>query len=138
VRSPFRHSGGDASGADNGRTAGSRRAASNERGSVTAEFALAMPAVALVLMFCLSGVQLAGTQVRLQDAAAASARSLARGESPGSVATTASDLVNGARLTVHHRDDLVCATVSASTSTMLLGLLPMALSAYSCALAGGK
>jgi len=114
------------------------QAASSQRGSVTAEFALALPAVALVLVFCLSGVQLAGLQVRLQDAAAASARSLARDESPGSVATTASTLVASARLTTQHRDDLVCATVSAPARNALLGLLPITLSASSCALTGGK
>lgn len=110
----------------------------DERGSVTAEFALAMPAVALVLVCCLSGVQLAGMQVRLQDAAAASARSLARDESSGSVAATASALVPSAQLTSHRRDDLVCATVTTPAPNALLGLLPITLSASSCALAGGK
>ena len=114
------------------------QACCTERGSVTAEFALAIPAVALVLVCCLSGVQLAGLQVRLQDAAAASARNLARDESPASVAATASDLVSSARLATHRRDDLVCATVSAPARNALLGLLPITLSASSCALAGGK
>ena len=109
-----------------------------ERGSVTAEFALTLPAVAVVLVCCLSGVQLAGVQVRLQYAAAASARSLARGEDPGSVAGTAATLVTGARLASHRRDDLVCATVSAPASNAPLGLLPITLSASSCALAGGQ
>lgn len=130
MRSPYRRS--DGRGADDGQKA------SNERGSVTAEFALALPAVALVLVLCLSGVQLAGMQVRLQDAAAASARSLARDESSASVAATASALVSSARLTSQHRDDLVCATVSAPAHNALLGLLPITLSASSCALAGGK
>jgi hypothetical protein len=97
-----------------------------------------MPAVALVLVFCLSGVQLAGLQVRLQDAAAASARSLARDESSSTVAATASALVSSARITFHQRDDLVCATASAPASNALLGLLPITLSASSCALAEGK
>ncbi|CAO1649764.1 TadE family type IV pilus minor pilin [Salinibacterium sp. NYA9b] len=110
----------------------------NERGSVTAEFALALPAVALVLVCCLSGVQLAGLQIRLQDAAAVSARSLARDESSGTVAATASALVTSARLSSHQRDGLVCATVSAPARNALLGLLPITLSATSCALAGGQ
>lgn len=98
-----------------------------------------MPAVAVVLVFCLGGVQLAGLQVRLQDAAAASARSLARDENSGSVAATASALVDSARLTTHYRADLVCATVSApARSNALLGLLPITLSASSCALDGGR
>jgi len=97
-----------------------------------------MPAVALVLVCCLSGVQLAGLQVRLQDAAAASARSLARDENASSVAATASALVASAHLTTQFRDDLVCATVSVPARNALLGLLPITLSASSCALAGGK
>lgn len=111
---------------------------SSQRGSVTAEFALAMPAVALVLVCCLSGVQLAGLQVRLQDAAATSARSLARDESITRVARTASALVRSARVTSQRHDDLVCAQVSAPARNALLGLLPITLSASSCALAGGK
>ncbi|EAR24155.1 hypothetical protein A20C1_11944 [marine actinobacterium PHSC20C1] len=97
-----------------------------------------MPAVALVLVCCLSGVQLAGLQVRLQDAAAATARSLARDDSSSSVAATASALVASARVTSQQRGDLVCATVSAPARNALLGLLPITLSASSCALAGGK
>jgi len=109
-----------------------------ERGSVTAEFALALPAVALVLLCCLSGVQLAGLQVRLQDAAAVAARSLARDESSSTVAATATALVPTARLATHTRDDLVCATISAPARNALLGLLPITLSASNCALSGGK
>ncbi|WP_341953916.1 TadE family type IV pilus minor pilin [Salinibacterium sp. TMP30] len=119
-------------GADDGHEARS------ERGSVTAEFALALPTVALVLVCCLSGVQLAGLQVRLQDAAAVSARSLARDETHGSVSATASALVASAQLTAQRRDDLVCATVTVPARNALLGLLPITLSASSCALAGGK
>ncbi|MGV8911511.1 MAG: TadE family type IV pilus minor pilin [Rhodoglobus sp.] len=130
MRSPFPRS--------NAGRVGGGRVFRDERGSVTAEFALAMPAVALVLVCCLSGVQLAGLQVRLQDAAAAAARSLARDESHESVASTTSALVASARLTAQHRDDLVCATVSAPARNALLGLLPITLSASSCALAGGK
>ena len=44
-----------------------------ERGSVTAEFAIALPAVILVLACSLSGLQIAGQQLRLQDAAASAA-----------------------------------------------------------------
>jgi Flp pilus assembly protein TadG len=132
VRSPFLRNSRNAIGVVDG------QAASSERGTVTAEFALTLPAVALVLVCCLSGVQLAGLQVRLHDAAAVSARSLARDESPGSVSATASALVASARLTTQHRDDLVCATVSAPARNALLQLLPITLSASSCALAGGK
>ena len=61
-------------------------APADERGSVVAEFAVAMPAVLLVLATALGGVQLAGLQLQAQDAAADAARSYARGESAGVVA----------------------------------------------------
>ncbi|MGV8877009.1 MAG: TadE family type IV pilus minor pilin [Rhodoglobus sp.] len=110
-----------------------------QRGSVTAEFALALPSVVLVLACCVASVQLAGVQVRVQDAAAAAARSLARGESVATVAATVDALVTAARLTSHRRDNGIdCATVSVTAAHALLGLLPVTLSAHSCALAGGK
>jgi hypothetical protein len=101
-----------------------------DRGSVTAEFAIALPALMVVLACCLAGLQVAGTQLRLQDAAAAAARSLARGE-PASIAAR---LMPGAAVSRHSEGDLVCATLSAQAS----GLIPLALQATSCALGGGR
>lgn len=99
-----------------------------ERGSVSAEFAIALPAVALVLVCCLSGLQLASQQVRLQDAAALTARSAARGEGVG----VAARLAPGAAV-AHWRDgDLEC--VRLTTPGTLLGI---ELSARSCALGSG-
>lgn len=105
-----------------------------ERGSVTAEFATVAPAVVLVLAFCLAGMQLTAQQLRLQDAAATAARSVARGDSVG----PASGLVPGARLTVVRRGDLVCVTASTNgaTASGLLGAIPVG--ASSCALDGGR
>ena len=50
----------------------------------TAEFAVAMPAVVLVLVLALSALSTATDQVRCTDAARATARLLARGDSPQS------------------------------------------------------
>jgi Flp pilus assembly protein TadG len=49
---------------------------------VTAEFAVALPAVVLVLVLGVSALSAAGRQVRLQDAAADAARLVGRGEDP--------------------------------------------------------
>lgn len=106
-----------------------------ERGSVSAEFALAMPAVALVLLLCLSGMQVAAFQVRLQDAAALAARSLARDDS--SVASTVAALVPGATTTTFASGDLRCASVSAPAAGVLAAT-GMRLDASSCALDGGR
>jgi Flp pilus assembly protein TadG len=100
----------------------------SERGSVTAEFAVAMPALALVLATCLTGLQVAGTQLRLQDAAALAARALARGDAPAS----AVGLVAGAALAQHADGDLVCATLTAPAA------LGIRLSATGCSLGGGR
>ncbi|XKH53292.1 pilus assembly protein [Citricoccus nitrophenolicus] len=71
------------------RPSGPAGAAGAERGSVTAEYAVMLPAAALVLV----GALLAGAatlqQVRLEEAAAASVRELARGESEADVRSTA-------------------------------------------------
>lgn len=56
------------------------------RGSVTAEFAVAVPAVILLLGFLLSALSAAVCQVRVEEAARAAARTLARGAGPDAVA----------------------------------------------------
>ena len=100
-----------------------------DRGSVTAEFAAVVPAILLVLAACLACVHLAGQQLRLQDAAAATARALARGDTPPPFA--------GAAVATHREGDLLCARLTSTGQ----GLLPdvtlgvVTLTAQSCALA---
>jgi hypothetical protein len=101
---------------------------SSDRGSVTAELAVALPAVAVVLACCLGGLQVAGTQLRLQDAAALAARALARGDPPSSAVA----LVAGVSLSRSDRGDLVCATLHAPAA------LGLTLSATGCSLDGGR
>jgi hypothetical protein len=104
---------------------------------VTAEFAAVMPAVALVLVACLGGVQVAAQQVRLQDAAASAARVAARGAGGGAAAAVASRLVPGATTSIGSSGGLVCATVRAP-ATGVGPLAALELSASSCALGGGQ
>ena len=77
----------------------------------------------LVLAGCMVCFQLASQQLRLQDAAAVTARSLSRGDSapafPGASVTTRSD------------GDLLCARLTLAAQLPLL----IELSAESCALA---
>lgn len=54
-------------------------------GAVTAEFAVALPAVLMLLAMLLAGSAAGITQVRLEEAARAGARALARGEDPAVV-----------------------------------------------------
>jgi TadE-like protein len=99
---------------------------------VAAEFAIALPAVVLVLACCLSGLQVAGQQLRLQDAAAAAARSAARGDGT----SVASRLVPGASAARSDEGDLVCVTLTTMASIGWLRALE--LRASSCALGGGR
>jgi len=106
-------------------------------GSVVAEFAIALPAVMVVLALLIGGVQVGGTRLRAQDAAADAARSWARGDSGAVVAARVQRQVPGAQVTRSVRADLVCATVRARPAGAL-GRAGLTVSATSCALAGGR
>lgn len=58
---------------------------SRSSGAVTAEFAVTLPAVLLLLALLLSAAAAGVTQVRLEEGARAGARALARGEDPAAV-----------------------------------------------------
>ncbi|TLM72333.1 TadE family type IV pilus minor pilin [Pseudarthrobacter sp. NamB4] len=55
------------------------------RGAVTAEFAVTLPAVLLLLAMLLAGASAGVTQLRLEEGARAGARALARGDDPATV-----------------------------------------------------
>ncbi len=96
----------------------------DERGSTTAEFALAFPAVLGVVALLLGGVQVAALQVRVQDAAADAARGLGRGDSGAAVAARLDRQVPGAGLSQWADGDLRCVRVEAAPAgpAALLGL----------------
>jgi hypothetical protein len=121
-----------------------RHRLADQTGSVTAEFAAAMPAVVLVLACCLAAIQLAGAQLRLQDAASTIVRTLARdsgnagsGNAGGSVAELRDRLIPGARLTTEDRGELICIRLS-TPGIIGGGLSVVTLSASSCALSAGR
>ena len=60
----------------------------NARGTVTAEFAVALPAVLGLLAMLLAGAAAGMTQLRIEEGARAGARALARGEDPATVQRT--------------------------------------------------
>jgi hypothetical protein len=108
------------------------RSAADDRGSVAAEFAVALPAVALVLAVCLGGIGVGSQQVRLQDAAAGAARALARGD-----AGTAEVVIGGAAWHRWEREGLLCVRLSeAVRAPAVVG--GWRLAAVSCALDGGR
>jgi Flp pilus assembly protein TadG len=59
--------------------------AGDSRGAVTAEFAVTLPAVLLLLAMLLAGASAGVTQLRLEEGARAGARALARGDDSATV-----------------------------------------------------
>ena len=98
-----------------------------ERGSVTAEFAAALPAVLLCLALCVGAIQATAQQARLLDHAATAARLIGRGD-------TAPRAPDGATRRVGSNDGLVCVTVTAPSGSAGLGVLGFTVSARSCVL----
>ncbi|WP_460772301.1 TadE family type IV pilus minor pilin [Microbacterium sp. GXF7504] len=103
-----------------------------DRGSVTAEFAVTLPAVLLVVVLGVGALAAGARQVRLQDAAADAARLLARGEDPARADGVLQTAVPGAAIATDRPGDLVCVTATAGA-----GIPGLTLRARSCALAGG-
>ncbi len=99
---------------------------------MAAEFAIALPAVALVLAFGVGALATGARHVMLQDAAADGARLAARGESDDRVARMVRSAVGGARIAVDDRGDLVCVTLTAPAPLPALGRV----AATGCALGG--
>lgn len=106
-----------------------------ERGSATAEFAVALPAAVLALVMGISALSAAATQVLLQDAVADSARLLGRGESAQRVNEVAGASLAGIRLTSSRAEGLVC--VTGEVELFVGGVIRMPLHASACALDGG-
>jgi hypothetical protein len=105
-----------------------------DEGAVTAEVAVAMPTVVLLLITCLSGVAMTTTLHRAHDAAAGSARLLARGETVTRAAEHARTVLTGAHLSVERSGDLICSRVTAHAP---LAGHAVAVTARACALEGG-
>lgn len=103
----------------------------DDGGSVVAEFAVALPVVALVLAVGVGALGAAARHVRLQDAVADAARLSARGEPAQRVHDAVAAAVSEASVGISPRGDLVCVTASAPA------LLGLRITATGCALAGG-
>jgi hypothetical protein len=103
-----------------------------EAGTVSAELAVALPAVLLVLAACLGGLRLGAEQVRLADAAGIAARSLARHDPPATTASSVSAL-GGVVVGVTRAGGILCAALERRVP--LLGTLAVVpLRARGCAL----
>jgi hypothetical protein len=96
---------------------------------VTAEFAVTVPAVLLVLAACLGGLRVGIERLRVVDAAAQAARLAAVGDPVARpVAAVGAEVV-----AVRHADETVC--ISLHRDVRVLGV-PLPVDATGCALAG--
>ncbi|GFZ86131.1 TadE family type IV pilus minor pilin [Nesterenkonia alkaliphila] len=95
-----------------------------ERGSVTAEFALALPGVVLVLLLVISLAMTGASRVALEDAARAAAREAARGESVASAEQTARDAA-GDDISISVSAEGAYTTVVVSRPVQVLGLIEL-------------
>ncbi len=107
----------------------------DDAGAAAAEFAVAVPAVVLVLALAVGAVTVSGRQVRLEQAAVQASRLAARGESADRVGQAASRLLDGVRISIGPEGDIVCVTASVAARTVLP--LPD-LRTSACALAGAR
>lgn len=107
----------------------------NQRGSVAAELALALPAVLLALLLGVGALGAAARQVTLQDAAADAARLLGRGEGMDRARSVVAAGVPDAAVTSSERGELVC--VTAASRFQVGRIVSVPLRATSCALTGG-
>jgi TadE-like protein len=100
------------------------------RGAVTAEFAVALPAVVLLLALLLAGAAAGVTQLRLEEAARAGARALARGEDAAAVDGIVRRLAGESAGSVVASDgEWLSVLVSARVPGAVGSLLPWTLSA---------
>jgi Flp pilus assembly protein TadG len=99
-------------------------------GTVTAEFAIALPAVVVVLALSLGAIGLGGEQLRLQAAAFDAARLLGRGEAGATerIRSVAPDAI----MSTHTAGSAICVDATAGAA---LGVLSgIRLQASACAL----
>jgi hypothetical protein len=105
-----------------------------ERGAVTAEFAVALPAVLLLLALLLAGSAAGITQLRLEEAARAGARALARGDGDAAVEDIVRRLAgNSASAAVATEGEWLSVTVTGRVGGPVGSLIPWALTAKASA-----
>ena len=105
--------------------------AEGERGSVTAEFAAALPAALVCLAVGIGAVQAGGQQLRLIDAAAVDARLLGRGDGARGMGTHS---VPGLERAIAREQGMVCVTLSAPSTVLGLGAAGLRIGGRACAL----
>ena len=78
-----------------------------ERGAITAEFAVALPAIIMVLTLCLGALSVGVAQIRVDESARVAARELARGADESSALAAARGIEPQAQLQVAYTSENV-------------------------------
>ncbi len=107
----------------------------SERGSVTAEFALVLPAVCMVLAIAIGGLGLQVERICLVGLASNAARSIARGEPENQV--VGDSLSHGVSAQVSNQGNLVCVTAYKEVSIMALPEALFRIEETQCSRMGG-
>ncbi|OZB79896.1 MAG: hypothetical protein B7X41_18785 [Microbacterium sp. 14-71-5] len=113
-----------------------RAGCDRQRGSATAELAMALPVVVLTLLLGVGALGAGMRMVALQDAVADAARLLGRGDDAGAAGAAVTRADPAAEFAVSRSEALVC--VTASAETRILGGLVVPIRATGCALDGGR
>ena len=108
-----------------------RSKGASESGTITAELAIAMPSVALVIGITLSGFGLQVERMKYVSVAASAARALGRGETQAEVQALVSEAAPDAALEVEFLENHICAKVSRELP--ILGLQDFEVSERQCA-----
>jgi hypothetical protein len=103
---------------------------SDERGAITAEWVITLPALAMVAAFLASGLGVGVSQQHLHSDASDQARVLGLGGDPAGLVVTSAPR----RTTRSYPPELVCVHLSEVHDTGLWSLAPLELVATACAL----
>ena len=106
-----------------------------DRGSVTAELAIAMPSVALVIAVTLAAFGLQVERMKMVSLAATVSRALGRGEDSAVANGLVAQADQSAKLKIDYLTDLVCSTIS--REFQVASLPPIEVSERQCARKAG-
>ena len=109
----------------------SSREPSGDAGTITAELAIALPSVALVIGVTLSGFGLQVERMKYVSVAASASRALGRGETQAEVQALVFEAAPEAKVEVEFLENHICAKVSRELK--VLGLQDFEISERQCA-----
>jgi Flp pilus assembly protein TadG len=106
--------------------------ATSDRGAITAEFAIVLPTVFLLLAFSMSTLTAQFERTRLVSVAAGLARAVARGEPESQVRELYATQLRGSTVTFSTEGLLLCAEVGRDVNLLGLPNLPLRLADREC------